>query len=94
VTVQGRGSQALTDNGDPILDEGKAAKKVPKDFAAGYAKGISDHVKRGYWEQQDAQRDVSSTEGRQRYYDATIPEHEDQYGVRRVAREVIVPIVE
>lgn len=84
----------MTDKGDPILGEGVEAKKVPKDFAAGYAKGISDHVKRGYWEQQDAQRDVSSTEGRQRYYDATIPEHEDQYGVRRVAREVVVPIVE
>ena len=94
MTVQGRGSQVLTDKGDPLLSEGAETKKVPKDFAAGYAKGISDHAKRGYWEQVDAQRDVTSNEGRQRYYDATIPEHEDQYGVRRVQREVVVPIVE
>ena len=94
MTVQGRGSQVLTDKGDPLLSEGAEAKKVPKDFAAGYAKGISDHAKRGYWEQVDSQREVTSNEGRQRYYDATIPEHEDQYGVRRVQREVIVPVVE
>ena len=94
VTIQGRGSQVLTDKGDPLLGEGVESRRVSKDFAAGYAKGISDNVKRGYWARADAQQSVGTDEGRQVYYDATVPEHKDRFGVRRVEREVIVPIVE
>ena len=49
VTVQGRGAEALTNQGDPLLDTGGDEKKIPLEFAKGYAKGISDQVKRTYW---------------------------------------------
>jgi hypothetical protein len=49
VTVQGRGSEALTNQGDPLMTTGSDERKVPIDFAKGYAKGISDQVKRNYW---------------------------------------------
>jgi hypothetical protein len=50
VTVQGRGSEALTNQGDPLMTTGTDERKVPIDFAKGYAKGISDQVKRNYWQ--------------------------------------------
>jgi hypothetical protein len=54
VTIQGRGTQGLTDIGDPLLGTGKyAEKQVPKEYAMGYAKGISDQVQREYWQMQD-----------------------------------------
>ena len=33
-------------------------------------------------------------QGKIRYYNATIPEHQDPNGVVRVQREVVIPIVE
>lgn len=94
-TVQGRGLQQLTDKGDPLLETGVYAKEVPADFAAGYTKGESDEVKRCYWaQQQNQQQRTASDEGKVRYYNATIPERVDSHGVRRVEREVIIPIVE
>ena len=95
VTVQGRGAEALTNQGDPLLDTGGDAKKVPLEFAKGYAKGISDQVKRTYWAQQESQRtSAADNQGQIKYYNATIPQHEDEDGVVRVQRQVVIPIVE
>jgi hypothetical protein len=94
-TMQGRGSEALTDQGDPLMSTGDDERRVPIDFAKGYAKGISDQVKRTYWAQQESQREAkTNTEGEIKYYNATIPEHQDPDGVVRVEREVVIPIVE
>lgn len=94
-TVQGRGSEALTNEGDPLVNSGVDARKVPAEFAKGYTKGVSDQVKRTYWAQQDAQKTAAEElQGRIRYYNATIPERQDSNGVIRVQREVIIPIVE
>jgi hypothetical protein len=95
VTLQGRGSEGLTNEGDPLLAQGIDARNVPIDFAKGYTKGVSDQIKRTYWAQQQNQRArQEDAEGRIRYYNATIPEHEDSSGVVRVRREVVIPIVE
>ncbi len=94
-TVQGRGSEALTNEGDPLVSSGMDARKVPVEFAKGYTKGVSDQVKRSYWAHQDAQKSADEDlQGRIRYYNATIPERQDTSGVIRVQREVIIPIVE
>jgi len=80
-TVQGRGSEALTNEGDPLVTSGMDACTVPVEFAKGYTKGVSDQVKRTYWAHQDAQKTADEDlEGKIRYY--------------RVQREVIIPIVE
>jgi hypothetical protein len=95
MTMHGRGSEALTDQGDPLMSTGDDERRVPIDFAKGYAKGISDQVKRTYWAQQEGQREAkTNTEGEIKYYNATIPEHQDPDGVVRVEREVVIPIVE
>jgi hypothetical protein len=94
LTLQGRGSEALTNGGDPLLGEGTDVRKVPVEFAKGYTKGVSDQVKRTYWAQQENQRTKDAAEGRIPYYNATIPEHEDGAGVVRVQRAVVIPIVE
>ena len=94
LTMQGRGAEALTNEGDPLLGDGVRARKVPIEFAKGYTKGISDQVKRGYWARQDAQKSDPDVQGRIRYYDATLPEREDPDGVVRVQRRVVIPIVE
>ena len=94
-TVQGRGSEALTNEGDPLITSGMDACTVPVEFAKGYTKGVSDQVKRTYWAHQDAQKTADEDlEGKIRYYNATIPERQDSNGVIRVQREVIIPIVE
>ncbi len=94
-TMQGRGAEALTDQGDPLLADGENARKVPIEFAKGYTKGVSDQIKRSYWAQQQNQRTSQQTdEGHIRYYNATVPEHEDGTGVIRVSREITIPIVE
>ena len=94
-TIQGKGSEALTNEGDPLLNSGIDVRNVPVEFAKGYTKGISDQVKRTYWERQESQRTADQDlEGRTRYYDATIPERRDAQGVIRVQRQVIIPIVE
>ena len=56
LTVQGKGSEALTNDGDPLLNTGVDARKVPIEFAKGYTKGVSDQVKRTYWARQEAQK--------------------------------------
>ena len=95
LTMQGRGSEALTNGGDPLLNPSMDVRKVPLEFAKGYTKGVSDQIKRAYWAQQENQRArQDEVEGRIRYYNATIPEHEDSAGVVRVQREVVIPIVE
>jgi len=94
LTMQGRGVEALTNEGDPLLGDGVGARKVPVEFAKGYTKGISDQVKRGYWARQDAQKSDPDAQGRIRYYDATLPEREDPDGVVRVQRRVVIPILE
>jgi len=94
-TIQGRGSEALTNKGDPLLNSGLDARRVPVEFAKGYTKGISDQIKRTYWERQEAQKSKDDDlEGHVRYYNTTIPERQDSNGVIRVQREVIIPIVE
>jgi hypothetical protein len=94
-TVQGRGSEALTNEGDPLVNSGMDARIVPVEFAKGYTKGVSDQVKRTYWARQDAQKTADEDlEGRIRYYNATIPQRQDSNGVIRVQREVVIPIVE
>jgi hypothetical protein len=94
-TIQGRGSEALTNEGDPLLNDGVDVRKVPVEFAKGYTKGISDQVKRTYWQRQESQRTADEElQGRTHYYDAMIPERKDANGVIRVQREVIIPIVE
>ena len=94
-TIQGKGSEALTNEGDPLLNGGIDLRKVPVEFAKGYTKGISDQVKRTYWERQESQRSADQDlQGRTRYYDATIPERQSADGVIRVQRQVIIPIVE
>jgi hypothetical protein len=92
VTIEGRGAQLLTDRGDPLMQTGKYARKVSADFATGYAKGISDQVKREYWAQQGNQG--CNKEGHVVLYDATIPSRTDSNGVKRTERQVVVPIVE
>ncbi|HKM57741.1 MAG TPA: hypothetical protein VJX28_03280 [Chthoniobacterales bacterium] len=95
LTVQGKGSEVLTNDGDPLVNSGLDARKVPIEFAKGYTKGVSDQVKRTYWARQDAQKTADDDlAGRVRYYNATIPERQDSNGVVRVQREVIIPIVE
>jgi hypothetical protein len=95
LTVQGKGSEALTNEGDPLVSSGMDARSVPVEFAKGYTKGVSDQVKRTYWARQDAQRTADDDlQGRIRYYNATIPERQDSNGVVRVQRQVIIPIVE
>ncbi len=94
-TMQGRGAEALTNQGDPLLADGENSRKVPVEFAKGYTKGVSDQIKRSYWAQQQNQRTIQQTdEGHIRYYNATVPEHEDGTGVVRVSREITIPIVE
>jgi hypothetical protein len=94
-TLQGRGAEALTNEGDPLVSSGMEARQVPVEFAKGYTKGVSDQVKRTYWARQDAQKTADDDlEGRVRYYNATIPERQDSNGVIRVQREVVIPIVE
>jgi hypothetical protein len=94
VTMAGRGAAELTDRGDPLMGTGVYAKKVPAEFAMGYAKGVSDQTKREYWAMQDAQQAPASSSGKTVYYNLTIPEHKDEDGVERAQRQVIVPIVE
>ena len=95
LTMQGRGSEALTNQGDPLMGTGENEKTVPIEFAKGYAKGISDEVKRNYWAQQENQRaNKAEAGGEMKYYNATIPEHQDPDGVIRVQRDVVIPIVE
>jgi hypothetical protein len=95
LTMQGRGSEALTNQGDPLMATGETERKVPVDFAKGYAKGISDQVKRTYWAQQENQRAAKAeSEGEMRYYNTTIPQHQDPDGVIRVQRDVVIPIIE
>jgi hypothetical protein len=61
----------------------------------GESEGISDQVKRTYWQRQESQKTADEDlEGRTRYYDATIPERQDADGVIRVQRQVIIPIIE
>jgi hypothetical protein len=94
-TVQERGAEALTNQGDPLINSGMDARVVPIEFAKGYTKGVSDQVKRTYWARQDAQKTADEDlQGRVRYYNATIPERQDSNGVIRVQREVVIPIVE
>jgi hypothetical protein len=94
-TIQGRGAEALTNGGDPLVCSGLDAGEVPIEFAKGYTKGVSDQVKRTYWARQDAQKTADEDlQGRVRYYNATIPERQDPDGVIRVQREVVIPIVE
>ena len=45
ISVQGKGSEALTNHGDPLMNEQTGARKVSVEFAKGYTKGISE---RGY----------------------------------------------
>jgi hypothetical protein len=91
LTLQGRGSEALTNDGDPLVNSGINARKVPIEFT----KGVSDEVKRTYWARQEAQKTTDEDlQGHVRYYNATIPERQDSDGVIRVQREVIIPIVE
>ena len=47
-TIQGRGSEALTNDGDPLLNSGMDVRKVPVEFAKGYTKGIPDTALYGY----------------------------------------------
>jgi hypothetical protein len=95
MSIQERGSEALTNEGDPLVSSGVDARNVPIEFAKGYTKGVSDQVKRTYWQRQDAQKTAEEDlQGRIRYYNATIPERQDTNGVIRVQREVVIPIVE
>ncbi len=95
LTLQGTGTEALTNQGDPLMGAGDAERKVPIDFAKGYAKGISDQVKRTYWAQQESQRTSKArNEGEMKYYNTTIPQHQDPDGVIRVQRDVVIPIIE
>jgi hypothetical protein len=61
----------------------------------GESEGISDQVKRTYWQRQESQKTADDNlQGRTRYYDATIPERQNADGVIRVQRQVIIPIIE
>jgi hypothetical protein len=93
-TIQGRGSEALTNEGDPLVTSGFNARQVPVEFAKGYTKGVSDQVKRTYW--------AIRTHRRLR---RKIPKGESVITTRpsrsgkipkviRVQREVVIPIVE
>ncbi len=92
VTIEGRGARLLTDKGDPMMETGVYARKVSADFAAGYSKGISDQIKREYWDQQAGA--ARNKDGHVVLYDATLPSRVDADGVQRVERQVVVPIVE
>jgi hypothetical protein len=105
VTIQGRGTEGLTNTGDPLLRTGMyEARQVPKEFAMGYAAGINDQVKREYWQLQDeatapkpdppSKKEKSSPEGAINYYPMTLPETQDAKKVWHAPREVVVPIVE
>jgi hypothetical protein len=103
VTIQGRGAKLLTAKGDRLMNTGVYAKKdVPAEFAEGYAKGISDEVKREYWSMQDEQANpvrssssgTGAAEGKTNYYNLTIPAHVDPDGVNHAQQQVSVPMVE
>lgn len=110
VTIQGRGARELTQRGDPLMGTGKYAEKnVPKEFAMGYGKGISDQVKREYWAMQDEvstrradpapspapQGSSAPGPGATHYYRVTLPESVDpDTGVLQAPRDVMVPINE
>jgi hypothetical protein len=101
VTIAGRGAVLTGEHGDPLLDTGEFSKRVPKEWAMGYHKGISDAGWRDYWSLQDAQalrpkpsNNNNGNEGHINYYPISVPEGVDGDGVIRAPRNVVVPITE
>jgi len=92
VTIEGRGARFYDENGQPITGSGRYYKKVTEGFANGYSEGISEQLRREYWSKQASRS--ANREGHVTLYDATIPSRADADGVRRVERNVVVPIVE
>jgi hypothetical protein len=92
VAIEGRGARFYDENGQPITASGRYYKKVTEGFASGYSEGISEQLRREYWSKQ-ASRSVNR-DGHVTLYDATVPSRVDSEGVRRVERNVVVPIVE
>ena len=85
----------MTNDGDPLVNSGMDARKVPIEFAKGYSKGVSDQVKRTYWARQDAQK-TADEDLQVRSITTMLPfrSAKDSNGVIRVQREVVIPIVE
>jgi hypothetical protein len=54
-TIYGRGAELLGKDGSPLLDGGRHAKRVPKEWVAGYAQRGIDDAWRNYWALQDEQ---------------------------------------
>jgi hypothetical protein len=92
VTIEGRGARFYDENGQPIAGSGRYYKNVTEGFASGYSEGISEQLRREYWNKQASQS--TNREGHVVLYDATIPSRVDADGVRRVERNVVVPVVE
>ena len=92
VTIEGRGARFYDENGQPIAGSGRYYKNVTEGFASGYSEGISEQLRREYWSKQASRSD--NREGHVTLYDATFPSRADGDGVRRVERNVVVPIVE
>ena len=92
VTIEGRGARFYDENGQPVAGSGRYYKKVTEGFASGYSEGISEQLRREYWSKQASRS--ANREGHVTLYDATVPSRVDPDGVRRVERNVVVPIVE
>jgi hypothetical protein len=107
-TVYSRGADVVGKEGNPLMDTGKYAKKVPKEWAAGYAQRGIDDAWRNYWALQDEQgagahdrpggpSGASYTGGQAgatRVYTVDVPEYIDDQGIRRAPRRVSVPMTE
>lgn len=109
-TVYSRGADVVGKEGNPLMDTGKYAKKVPKEWAAGYAQRGIDDAWRTYWSLQDEQASGAhyrsetggaegasyhdGQEGTPRVYKVDVPEYIDDQGIRRAPRRVSVPMTE
>jgi hypothetical protein len=92
------------------LDSGQFAKKVPSQWAAGYAQRGIDDAWRTYWSLQDEQganahdraggsngasyNGGQPQDGATRVYKVDVPEYIDDQGIRRAPRRVSVPMTE
>lgn len=100
VTMVGRGAALLHEHGDPVLATGQFTKEVSPDFAAGVAKAQTDDAWRNYWAIQDSaargtgQGPQEAEVGKPIDYPVTIPEREDEHGVKHAPQHTVLTVNE
>ena len=80
--------------GVAALGNNAADKEVEAAKAVGYAHGQGDATRQHYWMLQSLQENRNGSYGVQNTYDVTIPANTDEFGVKTVARQATVRIVE